>query len=248
MNLCVPSGGKAFGLLKAQQEERLDEINKVKGRSKGAGPGGKGPLNQGTYPGSLLSPHSNSWRIPNIAVMRICPLNWKPSRVRGKLKGQRGSEEGGISSRTEKGPERRRVYIRSGKKGGCLRCSPLLQSLSLGCPSSTLSCSLHLNRAPQPHPHFLCLPYLLLPHLPHLALSQWPFSQSPVLPLPGTLQPVLTLSAFSPHPEKYMEFDLNGNGDIGEKRVMGACADPGRGRSLLLCLFLVIWERAQLPE
>ncbi|MBW03764.1 Allograft inflammatory factor 1, partial [Eschrichtius robustus] len=26
--------------------------------------------------------------------------------------------------------------------------------------------------------------------------------------------PVLTLSAFSPHPEKYMEFDLNGNGDI----------------------------------
>ncbi|XP_043427750.1 allograft inflammatory factor 1 isoform X1 [Prionailurus bengalensis] len=33
-------------------------------------------------------------------------------------------------------------------------------------------------------------------------------------PLPWTLQPALTLSAFSPHPEKYMEFDLNGNGDI----------------------------------
>lgn len=33
-----------------------------------------------------------------------------------------------------------------------------------------------------------------------------------------------------------MEFDLNGNGDIGEKRVIwGECADLGRGRSFLQC-------------
>uniref|UniRef100_A0ABB5UPN9 Allograft inflammatory factor 1 n=3 Tax=Sus scrofa TaxID=9823 RepID=A0ABB5UPN9_PIG len=37
---------------------------------------------------------------------------------------------------------------------------------------------------------------------------------SSTLPQPVTLWPVLPLSAFSPHPEKYMEFDLNGNGDI----------------------------------
>ncbi|XP_034516359.1 allograft inflammatory factor 1 isoform X2 [Ailuropoda melanoleuca] len=30
--------------------------------------------------------------------------------------------------------------------------------------------------------------------------------------------------------KKYMEFDLNGNGDIGEKMVMAECADPGRWR------------------
>ncbi|XP_025772973.1 allograft inflammatory factor 1 isoform X1 [Puma concolor] len=40
-------GGKAFGLLKAQQEDRLDEINKVKGRSKGAGPVGREPWTRG---------------------------------------------------------------------------------------------------------------------------------------------------------------------------------------------------------
>ena len=33
----------------------------------------------------LLSPYSNSWMIPNTAVMRTCPPNWKPSRVRGQL-------------------------------------------------------------------------------------------------------------------------------------------------------------------
>ncbi|XP_022421942.1 allograft inflammatory factor 1 isoform X3 [Delphinapterus leucas] len=36
--------------------------------------------------------------------------------------------------------------------------------------------------------------------------------------------------------KKYMEFDLNGNGDIGEKRVIfGECADLGRGRSFPQC-------------
>lgn len=35
MNLCAPAGGKAFGLLKAQQEERLNEINKVKEELRG---------------------------------------------------------------------------------------------------------------------------------------------------------------------------------------------------------------------
>ncbi|XP_063460874.1 allograft inflammatory factor 1 isoform X3 [Pan paniscus] len=39
-------------------------------------------------------------------------------------------------------------------------------------------------------------------------------------PLLKTLQSALIPSALSPHPEKYMEFDLNGNGDIGEKRVI----------------------------
>lgn len=34
-----------------------------------------------------------------------------------------------------------------------------------------------------------------------------------------------------------MEFDLNGNGDIGEEKgVWGECADPGKQRSLLLSL------------
>lgn len=53
--LCAPSGGKAFGLLKAQQEERLDEMNKVKGKSKGAGRG-DGPWPWRTYPGSGFPP------------------------------------------------------------------------------------------------------------------------------------------------------------------------------------------------
>lgn len=82
--LCAPAGGKAFGLLKAQQEERLDETNKVKGKSKGAGQGGRA-LALEDLPGFWLFPHSNSWKIPNTAVMRTCPPNWMPSRVRGKL-------------------------------------------------------------------------------------------------------------------------------------------------------------------
>ncbi|ELK18931.1 Allograft inflammatory factor 1 [Pteropus alecto] len=49
-------GGKAFGLLKAQQEERLDEINKVKGRTKESGPGERGPQTQRTYPSSGFPP------------------------------------------------------------------------------------------------------------------------------------------------------------------------------------------------
>lgn len=86
ISFCAPSGGKAFGLLKAQQEERLDEINKVKGGTKGQGLElglGEGP-GQRAYPGSGFS-HSNSWMTPNTTVMRICSPNWKLSRVRGKL-------------------------------------------------------------------------------------------------------------------------------------------------------------------
>lgn len=51
-------GGKAFGLLKAQQEERLDEINKVKGGTKGLGLGlreGEGAWTEG-LPWLWLSP------------------------------------------------------------------------------------------------------------------------------------------------------------------------------------------------
>uniref|UniRef100_A0A8D0PDM8 Allograft inflammatory factor 1 n=1 Tax=Sus scrofa TaxID=9823 RepID=A0A8D0PDM8_PIG len=82
---------------------------------------------------------SNSWMIPNIAVMRTCPPNWKPSNL------------------------------------------------------------------PCPLPALLPLPGGQGPHLGEV---------SSTLPQPVTLWPVLPLSAFSPHPEKYMEFDLNGNGDI----------------------------------
>ena len=90
--------------------------------------------------------------------------------------------------------------------------SPFPRPAPLRSPSS----SLHRTRA-------LSLPTftLPLPAPPLLHLPPTPSTRSiPALPLPGTLQPVLTLSAFSPHPEKYMEFDLNGNGDIGEKRVI----------------------------
>lgn len=52
----VPSGGKSFGMLKAQQEARLEEINKVKGRSKGAGPGGRGPWTRGPILALAFSP------------------------------------------------------------------------------------------------------------------------------------------------------------------------------------------------
>lgn len=45
-----PSGGKAFGLLKAQQEERLNEINKVKGRPEKTEPGGWSPRAEGANP------------------------------------------------------------------------------------------------------------------------------------------------------------------------------------------------------
>jgi hypothetical protein len=79
--LVPPTGGKAFGLLKAQQEERLDEINKVKGRPEWAEPGGWPWMDLCSY----LPPNSNSWMIPSTALMRICSPNWKTSRVRGKL-------------------------------------------------------------------------------------------------------------------------------------------------------------------
>uniref|UniRef100_A0A452UIE5 Allograft inflammatory factor 1 n=1 Tax=Ursus maritimus TaxID=29073 RepID=A0A452UIE5_URSMA len=49
-------GGKSFGMLKAQQEARLEEINKVKGRSKGAGPGGRGPWTKGPILALAFSP------------------------------------------------------------------------------------------------------------------------------------------------------------------------------------------------
>jgi hypothetical protein len=55
-----------------------------------------------------------------------------------------------------------------------------------------------------------------------------------------TLQPTLVLSVLSPHSEKYMEFDLNGNGDIGEKRVNGGVCGPRQMEvSFLFALSLV---------
>ena len=84
---------------------------------------------------------------------------------------------------------------------------------------------------------------------PYLVLGQQPLSQVPALLLPETLQPALTLSAFSPHPEKYMEFDLNGDGDIGEKRVFqGSVRTQEEGGLPWSATFLVVWERVQLLE
>uniref|UniRef100_A0A673T0Q8 Allograft inflammatory factor 1 n=1 Tax=Suricata suricatta TaxID=37032 RepID=A0A673T0Q8_SURSU len=49
-------GGKAFGLLKAQQEDRLEEINKVKGESKGGQGLREGDPGPGDLSFLLLSP------------------------------------------------------------------------------------------------------------------------------------------------------------------------------------------------
>uniref|UniRef100_A0A673T929 Allograft inflammatory factor 1 n=1 Tax=Suricata suricatta TaxID=37032 RepID=A0A673T929_SURSU len=109
---------------------------------------------------------------------------------------------------------RHKIYICGGKKGGCPYVPPAAV-LFLGLPHSAPCLFPYTLTGPLHAPNFLSLPHLLLSHLPHLALGQQPLSQLALpLSLPWALQPALTLSAFSPHPEKYMEFDLNGNGDI----------------------------------
>lgn len=91
----------------------------------------------------------------------------------GKTVGGRGggSEEGRITPRTEKRQQRHKIYICGGKKGGCPYCPPSCRPFPWAALPSTLSVSLHFNRAPLPDPHFLRLPYLLLSHLPHLGLG-----------------------------------------------------------------------------
>ncbi|XP_025846195.1 allograft inflammatory factor 1 isoform X2 [Vulpes vulpes] len=49
--------------------------------------------------------------------------------------------------------------------------------------------------------------------------------------------------------KKYMEFDLNGDGDIGEKRVFqGSVRTQEEGGLPWSAPFLVVWERVQLLE
>uniref|UniRef100_A0A8C0LAZ2 Allograft inflammatory factor 1 n=1 Tax=Canis lupus dingo TaxID=286419 RepID=A0A8C0LAZ2_CANLU len=49
--------------------------------------------------------------------------------------------------------------------------------------------------------------------------------------------------------KKYMEFDLNGDGDIGEKRVFqGSVRTQEEGGLPWSATFLVVWERVQLLE
>ena len=55
--------------------------------------------------------------------------------------------------------------------------------------------------------------------------SATPFS-IPALPLPVTLQPVLTLSAFSPHPEKYMDSVGEGEGGMIWENSTETCILP----------------------
>lgn len=155
-------GGKAFGLLKAQQEERLEEINK-----------------------QFLDD-------PKYSTDEDLPSKLETFKSEGKLQGGEGLRWGaGVS------------HIHGTmQKHGMDFC--WWEARSLAAPLSTPWVPALGSQSPSPTSSACPLS------------SHSPVPQSPAPKPTARANPVCS----PPRPEKYMEFDLNGNGDIGEKRAI----------------------------
>lgn len=153
INFCAPSGGKAFGLLKAQQEERLDEINKVKGGTKGLG------LGEGAWTEGLswlwLSPQQ-FLDDPKYNSDEDLLSKLEAFKSEGKTVGVDGRRGGRISPNTEWGGQRHSAAVVGRRKTASIA---LAASPSLASPSEQPPQFRCLHRALQPSPQ----PLLPLP-------------------------------------------------------------------------------------
>lgn len=136
INFCAPSGGKAFGLLKAQQEERLDEINKVKGGTKGEGLGlGEGARTEGLpwlwlFPQQFLDdPKYNS---DEDLLSKL-----EAFKSEGKTVGVGGRRGGRSSPETERGEQTQ--YCVVGRRKTASIAPSLVASLPWSAPRSSPS-------------------------------------------------------------------------------------------------------------